>query len=79
VALWNEEKMNWIEIDNILYGMIQRHESTEAVIEEARKQFKWTQSQAEVAINPLLKHYTNLKPVAEKPKTRSKRVTKTKK
>jgi hypothetical protein len=71
--------MNWIEIDNILYGIIQRHDSTEAVIEEARKQFKWTQSQAEAAVKPLLKRHTMLKPVVEKPKTRSKRVTKPKK
>ena len=71
--------MNWIEIDAILYGIIQRHESSEDIIEEARKQFKWTQSQAEAAVKPLLKRHTELKPVVEKPKKRSKRVTKAKK
>ena len=71
--------MNWIEIDAILYGIIQRHESLEDIIQEARKQFKWTQSQAEAAVKPLLKRHSLLQPVAKKPKTRSKRVTKSKK
>jgi len=71
--------MNWIEIDKILYGIISRHNNVEDMYKEAMTQFKWTQSQAEVAVKPLLKRYTFLKPVAEKPKTRSKRVTKSKK
>lgn len=71
--------MNWIEIDKILYGIIGRHDSVEDMIKEARTQFKWNQSQAEAAVKPLLKRNTILKPVAEKPKSRSKRMTKSKK
>jgi len=71
--------MNWIEIDKILLGIIKRQDTEQGAIDEARKQFKWTQSQAEAAVKPLLKRHTMLKPVAEKPKTRSKRVTKPKK
>lgn len=58
--------MNWIEIDKILYSIIERQDTEQGVIEEARKQFKWTQSQAEAAVKPLLKRNTILKPVAEK-------------
>jgi len=71
--------MNWVEIDKILYGIIERQDTEQGVIEEARKQFKWTQSQAEAAVKPLLKRYRLLEPVAKKPKTRSKRMTKSKK
>jgi len=71
--------MNWIEIDKILYSIIERQDTEQSVIEEARKQFKWTQSQAEVAVKPLLKRHSLLQPVAKKPKTHSKRVTKSKK
>lgn len=71
--------MNWIEIDKILYNIIARHDNTADMFKEAKAQFKWTQSQAEAAVKPLLKRHTDLKPVAEKLKTRSKRVTKSKK
>lgn len=53
--------MNWIEIDKILYGIIERHSTEAGVINEACKQFKWTQSQAESAVKPLLKRHTNAK------------------
>ena len=70
--------MNWIEIDKILYRMIERHETQEGVIEEARKQFKWSQSQAEAAVKPLLKRNNINKIIAEPPKKRSKQSTKRK-
>lgn len=47
--------MNWIEIDKILYGIINRHDAVEDMYKEAKIQFKWNQSQAEAAIKPLLK------------------------
>lgn len=71
--------MNWIEIDKILYGIIERHSTEADAIKEARKQFKWTESQAESAVKPLFKRHTNLKPPQQPAKSRSKRVTKTKK
>lgn len=46
--------MNWIEIDKILYRIISRNNNFDDIIKEAQKQFKWTQSQAEVAIKPLI-------------------------
>ena len=71
--------MNWLEIDKILYGIIERHSTEQDVIEEARKQFKWSQIQAESAVKPLLKRHSDLKPLQQPAKSRSKRVTKTKK
>ena len=53
--------MNWLEIDKILYGIIARHDAIEDMIDEAKKQFKWKQSQAEAAIKPLLKRNTSNK------------------
>ena len=50
--------MNWIEIDKILYGIIARHDNIDDMLKEARNQFKWTQSQAEAAVKPLLKRNT---------------------
>jgi hypothetical protein len=53
--------MNWIEIDRILYGIIARHDAVEDMLAEAKKQFKWTQDQAEAAVLPLLKRHNILK------------------
>jgi hypothetical protein len=50
--------MNWIEIDKILYGIIARHDTVEGMFDEAKKQFRWNQSQAEAAVKPLLKRNT---------------------
>jgi hypothetical protein len=70
--------MNWIEIDKILYNIIARHDTVEGMLSEARKQFKWTQDQAEAAVLPLLKRNTLLNVVAKKPEKQSKRLTKRK-
>ena len=51
--------MNWIEIDKILYNIIARHDNTADMFKEAQAQFKWSKSQAEAAIQPLLKRNTN--------------------
>jgi len=71
--------MNWIEIDKILLNIINRHEAVEAVYEEAEKQFKWNRVQSKSAIDPLLKRHGFNKVITEKPKTRSKKLTKKKK
>lgn len=47
--------MNWIEIDAILYNIIARHDNINDMLEEAQKQFKWTPSQADDAMRPLIK------------------------
>ena len=70
--------MNWIEIDKLLYGIIARHDAVEDMLGEAKKQFKWTDSQAQAAVKPLLKRNNINKIMAETPKTRSKRSTKRK-
>lgn len=70
--------MNWIEIDKILYRIISRHDRVEDMLAEAKKQFKWDNSQAEAAVLPLLKRNTLNNVVAEKPKNTSKRLTKRK-
>ncbi len=57
--------MNWIEIDKILYGIINRHDAVEDMYKEAMTQFKWKRSQAEIAIKPLLKRNTNSTPVSK--------------
>lgn len=49
--------MNWIEIDKLLYKMIQRHDAVDAMYAEAQKTFKWDKSQAKAAIDPLIKRY----------------------
>ena len=70
--------MNWIEIDRILYNIIDRHNTVEDMLTEARKQFKWTQDQAEAAVLPLLKRNSFLNVVAKQPEKQSKRLTKRK-
>ena len=47
--------MNWLEIDAILYGIIARHDNVNDMLDEAQKQFKWTPSQADDAMRPLIK------------------------
>ena len=47
--------MNWLEIDAILYGIIARHDNVNDMLDEAQKQFKWTPSQADDAMQPLIK------------------------
>ena len=71
--------MNWIEIDQILYGIIARHDRVEDMLSEAKKQFRWTDSQAQAAVLPLLKRNTFDKIVAEKHRTKSIKLTKPKK
>ena len=61
--------MNWIEIDKILYGIINRHDAVEDMYKEAKIQFKWNQSQAEAAIKPLLKRNTKKKIITKPAKT----------
>ena len=65
--------MNWLEIDRILYGIINRHDAVEDMYKEAKIQFKWNQSQAETAIKPLLKRNTNYKNTTKTAKTTSKK------
>lgn len=67
--------MNWIEIDKILYKMIERHDTVDAIYAEAQKTFKWDSSQARTAIDPLLKRHGTLKPV-DQPAKKTRRKTK---
>jgi hypothetical protein len=71
-------RMNWIEIDKILYGIIARHDAVEDMLSEAKKQFKWSDLQAQAAVLPLLKRNTVNNIVAGNPKKPSKRLTKRK-
>ena len=70
--------MNWLEIDKILYGIIARHDAIEDMLKEAKTQFKWTDSQAQAAVKPLLKRNNTNNSIVETPKKRSKRSTKRK-
>lgn len=47
--------MNWLEIDKFLIGLIRAAKNKEQVFIDAMKKFDWNQSQANAAINPLLK------------------------
>jgi len=69
--------MNWIEIDKILLNIINRHDTVEAVYEEAEKQFKWNRVQSKSAIDPLLKRHSFNK-VVETTENHSKTLTKKK-
>ena len=70
--------MNWLDIDKILYGIIARHDAVEDMLKEAKTQFKWTDSQAQAALKPLLKR-NNFEEVLPKIiKKTSKRSTKRK-
>jgi hypothetical protein len=68
--------MNWIQIDQILHRMIERHNSVEDIYQEAEKHFKWNRSQAEAAIDPLLKRHTNYKNIVTHTEKSSKRLRK---
>lgn len=50
--------MNWLEIDKILYGIIAQHNAVEDMLLEAEKKFKWSRSQSEAAVKPLLNRIT---------------------
>jgi hypothetical protein len=70
--------VNWLDIDKILYGIIARHDAVEDMLKEAKTQFKWTDSQAQAALKPLLKR-NNFEEVLPKIiKKTSKRSTKRK-
>ena len=47
--------MNWLEIDRLIVSLIQSGNSPENIKADLRKQFSWTESQAEHAVNPLIK------------------------
>jgi hypothetical protein len=68
--------MNWIEIDQILYRIIGRHNTVDAIYSEAQKTFKWDTDQAKAAVDPLLKRHGTLKPTTEQPKKNTRRKTK---
>ena len=46
--------MNWIEIDKMIVGLIQAGNDHEQIHKDMMKQFKWSRSQAEAAIKPLI-------------------------
>lgn len=71
--------MNWIQIDKMLIGIIERNDTTEEIYQEAEKQFKWTRGQSKSAIDPLLKRHSFNKIVNDEPEKRSVKLTKTKK
>ena len=71
--------MNWLEIDKILYNIINRHDSIEDAYKEAEKQFKWNRVQSSSAIDPLLKRHTFNKDIAKAPANSSNKLTKTRK
>lgn len=71
-----EWRMNWIEIDKILYRIISRHDNVEAIYAEAQKTFKWELKQAKDAIDPLLLRYGTLKPTVEVQKKNTRRKAK---
>ena len=77
--------MNWIEIDKFLYGLIDAAKDREQIYKDAMKKFSWNRSQAEAAIDPLIKRHgmlylnnTNTKETVKTPKKRSKPLTKRK-
>jgi hypothetical protein len=74
----NFKRLNWIEIDKILYGIIARHDAVEDMLKEAKTQFKWNDRQTETALLPLLKRNTKKTIIIETPEKRSKRSTKRK-
>lgn len=47
--------MNWIQIDRMITGLIQAGNDPKDIIKDMKSQFKWTQSQAEHAVLPLVK------------------------
>jgi len=55
--------VNWIEIDQLLYKIIRRHDTVDAMYSEAQKTFKWDIGQAKAAIDPLIKRHGILKPL----------------
>ncbi len=61
--------MNWIDIDKTLYRIIGRHDTVDDVYAEVQKTFKWDQSQAKAAIDPLLLRHSTLKPAETAQKT----------
>jgi hypothetical protein len=60
--------MNWIEIDKLLYKMIDKHQSVEDVYAEASKYFKWDLGQTKAAIDPLINRHSKLTLAVEVPK-----------
>lgn len=63
--------MNWIEIDKMIVSLIQAGNDHEQIHKDMMKQFKWSRSQAEAAIKPLIAR-------TPMPEVQPKKVTKTK-
>lgn len=45
--------MNWLQIDKMIIGLLQAGNDPENVKNDLKKQFKWTQTQAESAVDPI--------------------------
>ena len=70
--------MNWIQIDKMITGLIQAGNDPQDIIRDMKSQFKWTQSQAEHAVMPLVSRTPVLQKKRTKPKNK-KPLTKKKK
>lgn len=68
--------MNWLQIDKMITDLLQAGNDPDAVMEDMKKQFKWTQTQAESAVKPLVSRTPVLqkehKPTPKKRKPRKK-------
>ena len=47
--------MNWMQIDKEIYLLIKISKSRETLYNEVKRKFKWTDSQVEAAVGPLLR------------------------
>ena len=70
--------MNWLQIDDIIYRMMARHDSINDVLKEAMITFKWNLSQAEAAVSPINSRHPTLLNSDAKPPTVKKKPTKAK-
>jgi hypothetical protein len=68
--------MNWLQIDKMIIDLLQAGNDPEVVMNDMKKQFKWTQAQAESAVKPLVSRMPVLqkehKPAPKKRKPRKK-------
>ena len=69
--------MNWLQIDKMITGLIEAGNDPDAIRKDMMAQFKWTESQAESAVNPLVAR-TPVLQKGNKPTKRKKKLDKKK-
>lgn len=64
--------MNWLQIDKMITGLIEAGNDPQDIVSDMMKHFKWTKSQSESAVMPLVARTPVLQKSRKAPKPKKK-------